>query len=224
MPVLSAKNISKTFYKGTSEVSALKNVSISISNEEFICIMGRSGSGKSTLLNILGLIEAPDSGQLFIDKAEITDFSEKNITKIRRLNLGFIFQHLLLEDSLTALENTALPLKYAGVKDKECKLRACEILSSVGLSERLNFYPTELSGGECQRVAIARAIINEPKIILADEPTSELDCETSNEMVNMLKGLAKQNKIAVVTVTHDTQILPFADRVFSMSDGELSEQ
>ena len=223
MPVLSAVNISKTFIKGTNNINALKKVSVSVENEEFVCIMGRSGSGKSTLLNILGLLEIPDSGQLFINGSEITKFSETNLTKIRRNSVGFIFQHLLLEDSLTALENTILPLKYAGIDKKERNLRAIELLSYMGLKERLNFYPTELSGGECQRIAIARAIINEPKIILADEPTSELDDETSKDMVKMLKNLAQQKKVAVIAVTHDTQVLPFADRVLKMNDGELEE-
>ena len=222
MKLIEAVNISKTFNKGASLIEAIKKINFSIEKNEFVCIIGRSGSGKSTFLNILGCIDIPTEGKLFISGNEITDLSEQNLTKIRRENFGFIFQKLLLQDHLTAIENTALPLKYSGINEKESFSKAKEQLVSLGLENRLNFYPSELSGGECQRVAIARALVNNPKLILADEPTSELDTETSENIIKILKESAKN--CSLIVVTHDAQILPFADRVLTITDGELATQ
>ncbi len=221
MELLKTIGISKTYSRGSQKIEALKAADLTVNTEEFLCITGRSGSGKSTLLNILGFLTPPSDGKIFFKNSEIKNFSVKNLTMLRRKNTGFIFQQLYLQDHLTAVENTALPLKYQGIPEKKRNEEAGELLEAMGLSSRLNFYPSELSGGESQRVAVARALINNPGLLLADEPTSELDSDSSQKLMEILRAVSKQKKTAVIVVTHDNMVTKYADRLLTMEDGIL---
>ena len=220
-PVARAENLEKSYRIGKVTVQAVRGVNLTIYPGQFIVVTGPSGSGKTTLLNLIGTLDKPTSGRVLIDGRDLAGMKDGELTQLRRHKIGFIFQFHNLIPVLTAFENVQLPLQTAKVKAHEAKERAIALLSKVGLSERLNHLPDELSGGEQQRVAIARALANHPKLILADEPTGELDTTTGAETVRILYELAKQENTAVMTVTHDPVVAEKADELYEMRDGQL---
>ncbi len=205
-------------------MNALRGVTLKLQQGEFMVIMGPSGSGKTTLLNIIGTLDKPTSGRALVDGEDITGMNDGQLTKLRRHKIGFVFQFHNLIPVLTALENVELPLITSGAKRKESRDRAMELLSRVGLQDRTDHLPDELSGGEQQRVAIARALANHPRIVLADEPTGDLDMKTGFEIVQLLHSLAKQESSSVVVVTHDPVVAERADRLIEMRDGKITEK
>ncbi len=204
-------------------VEALRGVSLTLHEGEFMVVMGPSGSGKTTLLNIIGTLDKPTSGQALIDGEDIARMSDKQLTKLRRFKIGFVFQFHNLIPVLSALENVQLPLLTAGLGHKKSEDRASELLDRVGLRDRVDHLPDELSGGEQQRVAIARALANRPRIVLADEPTGDLDTKTGSDVVQIMYALAKQERTAVIVVTHDPIIAERADVLLEMRDGRIVE-
>ncbi|NQE04938.1 putative ABC transporter ATP-binding protein [ANME-1 cluster archaeon GoMg1] len=221
--MIRAENLSKVYRMGKIEVPALRDVSLEIKEGEFLAIVGSSGSGKSTLLNMLGCLDKPTSGAVFIDGVNTASLNENELAEIRREEIGFIFQQFNLIHSLNALENVSLPMFFAGVSSEERMKRAAELLAKVGLRERMHHKPSELSGGQQQRVAIARALSNNPEIIIGDEPTGNVDSETGNAIMGILEGLNREGR-TVIVVTHDTEIAAHAPRVKRMKDGRLLEQ
>ncbi len=215
-----AVNIHKVYSLGKVEVEALRGVSVEIDENEYVSIMGPSGSGKSTLMHILGCLDVPTKGEYFLDNRNVSEFTDLELAKIRNRFIGFVFQNFNLLHRLSALDNVALPLIYAGINKKERINRAKEILSKVGLVERMNHKPNELSGGECQRVAIARALINNPKIIFADEPTGNLDTKTGKEIMELFNRLHTEGH-TIVLVTHDLNIATQAKRIIRITDGMI---
>lgn len=220
--VVQLENLEKSYQLGKTTVHALRGVSLVLHEGEFMAVMGPSGSGKTTLLNIVGTLDKPTSGQALIDGEDIVKMNDKQLTKLRRYKIGFVFQFHNLIPVLNALENVQLPLLTAGAGRRASEDRANELLDRVGLRERVDHLPDELSGGEQQRVAIARALANHPKIILADEPTGDLDTKTGSEVVQIMYDLAKQERSAVIVVTHDPVIAEKADRVLEMRDGRVT--
>jgi putative ABC transport system ATP-binding protein len=221
--VVKLENLEKSYQLGKTTVQALRGVSLTLHEGEFMVVMGPSGSGKTTLLNIIGTLDRPTSGQALIDGEDIAKMNDKQLTRLRRYKIGFVFQFHNLIPVLTALENVQLPLLTAGTPRKASEDRANQLLERVGLKDRTDHLPDELSGGEQQRVAIARALANHPRIILADEPTGDLDTKTGSEVVQIMYDLAKQERAAVVVVTHDPVIAQRADRLLEMRDGKISE-
>ena len=213
-------NISKVYRMGDNEVIALNGVDLDIAEGEFVAIMGPSGSGKSTLMNILGCLDTPTTGSYLLDNEEVANLSEDVLAKIRNKKIGFVFQNFNLLSRISALENVALPLVYAGVSKTERINRAQELLKMVGLADRQHHMPNELSGGQRQRVAIARALVNNPKIIMADEPTGNLDTKSSVEIMAMFKELYKQGK-TIILVTHEPDIAENAKRIITVRDGKI---
>lgn len=222
--VVELENLEKSYRLGKVTVQAVRGVSLKLQRGEFMVIMGPSGSGKTTLLNIIGTLDKPSSGRALVDGEDITSMSDGQLTKLRRHKIGFVFQFHNLIPVLTALENVELPLITAGVKRKESRERALELLRRVGLQDRTDHLPDELSGGEQQRVAIARALANHPRIVLADEPTGDLDTQTGFEVVQLLHNMAKQDGSSVVVVTHDSVVAERADRLVEMRDGRITEK
>ncbi|MBF0119299.1 MAG: ABC transporter ATP-binding protein [Desulfobacterales bacterium] len=220
--MIELRNVSKIYLHGSSEVSALKDVSISIKKGEFLTIMGPSGSGKSTLLNLVGGLDQPSIGEIFIDDKPIHNISDDELTLIRRRSVGFIFQFFNLLPILTAVENVSLPLMLEGISFTKIKPKAKELLGKVGLEKRSEHRPEQLSGGEMQRVAIARALITNPAVLLADEPTGNLDSKTSEEILSLLKYLNGQGQ-TIVMVTHDLKASTYGTRIIKLKDGALSE-
>ncbi len=220
MYVIECEKVSKVYDLGKVKVNALKNVSLKIKNKEFLSIMGPSGSGKSTLLHLIGCLDKPTSGTIKIDGKDVSKLNENELASIRRNKIGFVFQFFYLVPRLTALENVELPMIFANVNKKERKKRALELLKEVGLEKRANHKPNELSGGERQRVAIARALVNNPKIILADEPTGNLDSKTGKEIMELLRRLNKEGK-TIVVVTHDKNIAKYGNRTIYIKDGKI---
>lgn len=219
-PVLRVRNLSKTYMQGKIPVHALSDVNFDVEKGEFLSIVGPSGSGKSTLLSMIGLLDKPTSGSVFIDDKEITQARESEIPKIRREKIGFVFQHFNLIPTLTALENVDVAMRFARVPKSERKKRAVELLSQMGLTDRMNHKPSELSGGEQQRTAIARALSNHPAIILADEPTGEVDTKTRDMIVKLLRELSEEGH-TILVVTHDTAVARQTKRIISMRDGMI---
>ena len=219
--IYKAQNIKKTYVEGKVKTQVLKGVNLEICKDEITAIIGQSGSGKSTLLHILGTLDTPDTGSLEFKGTELLKLSNQKKAQFRNLNLGFVYQfHHLLGD-FTALENVMMPLLIANVPVKEAKVKAKEYLQKVGLSHRVNFRPNELSGGERQRVAIARAIVNKPDLILADEPTGNLDAQNAQEVFSIFSHLVKTEHVAVVMVTHDQNLASKCDKIYKMIDGEI---
>ncbi len=219
--IYKAQNIKKTYVEGKVKTQVLKGVNLEICKDEITAIIGQSGSGKSTLLHILGTLDTPDTGSLEFKGTELLKLSNQKKAQFRNLNLGFVYQfHHLLGD-YTALENVMMPLLIANVPVNEAKLKAKEYLQKVGLSHRVNFRPNELSGGERQRVAIARAIVNKPDLILADEPTGNLDAQNAQEVFSIFSHLVKTEHVAVVMVTHDQNLASKCDKIYKMIDGEI---
>ncbi len=220
MSVIELKDIMKTYQMGDSVVHALYNVNLKIEPGEFTSIMGPSGSGKSTMMNILGCLDRPTSGEYFLDGKEIAGYDDDELAHTRNAKIGFVFQNFNLLAKLTAQENVALPLVYAGVDEEERMERAKKALEAVGLGDRLEHKPMEMSGGQRQRVAIARALINNPAIIMADEPTGNLDTKSSYEIMDIFKKMNESGK-TVVMVTHEPDIAEQTKRILVMRDGQL---
>jgi putative ABC transport system ATP-binding protein len=221
--IVQVANLEKTYRLGNVTVNALRGVNLTLYQTEFVVITGPSGSGKTTLLNIIGTLDKPSSGTVTIDGENITEMNDSQLTKLRRHKIGFVFQFHNLIPVLTARENVELPLLTAGVKPKAATERADLMLERVGLKERLTHLPDELSGGEQQRVAIARALANHPKIILADEPTGDLDTKTGTEVVQIMYEAAKKENASVLVVTHDPVVADRAEKLFEMRDGIINK-
>jgi len=220
--MISIRNLNKVYKTGSVEVHALKNVNLEIEHGEFIAIMGQSGSGKSTLMNILGCLDRPSSGEYLLEGIDIKNQSQDELSLIRNKKIGFVFQAFNLIPRTNVLRNVELPMIYAKTKTSYRKQRAVELLEKVGLGDRINHLPNELSGGQKQRVAIARALANNPPIILADEPTGNLDTRSSEEIMEIFRNLNKEGS-SVILVTHEPDIAEYADRVIVFRDGSIIE-
>ncbi|AHC19871.1 MULTISPECIES: ABC transporter ATP-binding protein [Paenibacillus] len=220
--VIQIEDLKKVYQVGDQEIHALREVQLDIADGDFVAIMGPSGSGKSTMMNVIGCLDLPTSGQFYLDGYSILDAREDELAIIRNQKIGFVFQKFHLLPRATALENVELPMIYAGIPAKERRLRAMEALTSVGLGDRMNNRPNELSGGQQQRVSIARALVNNPVILLADEPTGALDSKTSVEIMGIFQRLNDQGK-TVVLVTHDQEVAEYAKRLIHFRDGRIEE-
>jgi putative ABC transport system ATP-binding protein len=219
--IIDVRNVWKIYQMGKVEVPALRGLDIQVKEEEFVAIMGPSGSGKSTAMNIIGCLDTPTKGDIYLEGKNIAKMSESALARIRGRIIGYIFQRFNLIPSLTALENVMLPMIFQGVPEKEKRERAIELLRKVGLEERMSHRPSELSGGEQQRVAIARALANNPDIVLADEPTGNLDSKTGEKIMQLLVDLHEKEKKTIVVITHDADIAAYADRRLILRDGKL---
>ena len=220
MALLELKNIAKRYIIGTEEVNALRSIDISINKGEYIALMGPSGSGKSTLMNIIGCLDTPSNGEYILNGNVVSKLSEDELAEIRNKEIGFIFQTFNLIPRSNALDNVALPLVYAGLKKQERQKKATDALTDVGLGDRMNHKPNELSGGQRQRVAVARALVNKPSIILADEPTGNLDSKTSEEIMNLFEEIHKKGN-TIIVVTHEEEIAQHAYRIVRIKDGMI---
>ena len=220
--LLSAKEVSKIYQMGPNSVTALDNVSIDINEGEFVAIQGTSGSGKSTLLNMLGGLDHPSKGEVFFATKALSPLSKREMARYRRFSVGMIFQNFNLIPTMSAEENVALALAFGGWRGQQRRARAEKLLSRVGLTDRMTHRPPELSGGEQQRVAIARALANNPKVLLADEPTGNLDSTRAHELLSLLREMVNQDSLTVLMVTHDQELAnSFADRIVFMKDGRV---
>lgn len=218
--VIEARNITKTYKMGEFDVEALRNVSFTIERGEVVSIMGPSGSGKSTMMNTLGCLDRPTSGEYILDGESVGEMNDDQLASVRNRKVGFVFQSFNLLSRLTALGNVELPLRYAGLTDGR-RERARAALEAVGLKDRMAHRPYELSGGQQQRVAVARAIVNDPAMIMADEPTGNLDSKVGKEIMNLLLNLNKERGTTLIIVTHDAAIAEQTQRVIRLRDGEL---
>ena len=219
--IIALEHVSKLYQMGNLTVPALTDASLSIQSGEMVSIVGPSGSGKSTLMNVMGCLDVPTSGKYLLSNEDVSQMNDNRLAKIRNAQIGFIFQTYNLLPRLTALSNVELPLLYGDSGDS--KARCVQALERVGLGERVNHKPSELSGGEQQRVGIARAIVKQPTLILADEPTGNLDSHSSNEIVAILQDLNKVDNLTVVIVTHDLEVANCTDRIISMRDGRITD-
>jgi putative ABC transport system ATP-binding protein len=220
--VIEAKDLTKVYKMGDVEVHALRGLSLDVKPGEVIAIMGPSGSGKSTLMNMIGCLDRPTSGEYFLDGERVSEMKDDQLAEIRNRKVGFVFQTFNLLPRATALANVELPMRYAGTR-KNMKETAKEALEMVGLGDRINHRPNELSGGQQQRVAIARALINNPSIVLADEPTGNLDTKSGEEIMNLLLSLNRDHGTTLVIVTHDPEVAGYAERVVHILDGVVEE-
>ncbi|MCZ7397018.1 MAG: ABC transporter ATP-binding protein [Candidatus Methanoperedens sp.] len=218
--ILRVRNLSKTYMQGKIPVHALNDVSFDVKKGEFLSIVGPSGSGKSTLLSMIGLLDRPTGGSIFIDGVEIAGVKDSEAPKLRREKIGFVFQHFNLIPTLTALENVDIAMRFARVPKNKRRSTAIELLTQIGMAERMDHKPSELSGGEQQRVAIARALANHPAIILADEPTGEVDTKTRDKIIEILKELSDEGH-TILVVTHDTAFSQKTKRIITMRDGSI---
>lgn len=220
--IISVKNLSKVYRMGDFEVHALRGISMEVQRGDFVAVMGASGSGKTTFMNILGCLDVPTRGEYYLDEIEISKLKRDELAKIRNKKIGFVFQAFNLLPRTTALENVELPLLYSNsISSKERKEKAMAALESVGLAERANHFPSQLSGGQQQRVAIARSLVNDPVVILADEPTGNLDTRTSVEVMDIFQKLNEKG-ITIVLVTHEPDIAQFASHSVTFKDGKIS--
>jgi putative ABC transport system ATP-binding protein len=220
-PVIRLENVFKTYDLGEIQVQALRGVSLEISEGEFVAVMGPSGSGKSTIMNILGCLDRPTKGRYFLDDVDVSGMTKTELARIRNRKLGFVFQQFNLLSRTSAVENVELPTVYAGISPVERTKRAMEALTRVGLAERAGHHPSQLSGGQQQRVAIARGLVNRPSILLADEPTGNLDSRTSVEIMDILQTLNNEQGLTIVLVTHEPDIAQYARRNLLFRDGKL---
>ncbi len=216
--MIEMRKIRKVYSTGRIELEALKGIELVIGENEFVSIMGPSGSGKSTLMNLMGCLDTPTSGEYFLDGQKIESLSPNELAEIRNKKVGFVFQNFNLLPYATAFENVEVPLIFGGVPSKKRRKRAMELLERVGLKDRANHKPTELSGGEMQRVAIARALVNQPRLILADEPTGNLDSASGGEIVNLFEELSKLGH-TIIVITHDKEIARRTQRIIKLRDG-----
>ena len=223
MALITLKNINKVYRTDEIETQALENVNIEVQKGEFVSIMGPSGCGKSTLLNIIGLLDAPTGGQITVNGADVQGMKDRELSAFRNRNLGFVFQSFHLIGSLNVLDNVELPLLYRNMPAKERTRLAKEILEKVGLSHRMYHFPSQLSGGQCQRVAIARAVVGNPEILLADEPTGNLDSKMGAEVMDLLHKLNKEDGRTIVMVTHNEAQAKQTDRIIRFFDGRQVE-
>jgi putative ABC transport system ATP-binding protein len=220
-PVIEAVGLTKVYQMGDLEVAALRGVNLEILSGELVSVMGPSGSGKSTLMNIIGCLDVPTDGIYRLDGSDVSRMADDQLAAIRSIKIGFVFQSFNLLARTTALANVELPLVYAGVGGRERRQRAAESLELVGLGNRLDHKPNELSGGQQQRVAIARALINRPKLILADEPTGNLDTKTSDEIMRLFQQLNQEKGMTIIFVTHDPETAAYCERVIHIRDGQI---
>ncbi|MDC8831545.1 ABC transporter ATP-binding protein [Alteromonas gilva] len=221
--MITLHNIRKSFTNGEETIVALNDVSLTIEENEFVAFMGSSGSGKSTLMNILGCLDTPESGQYLLNQNPVSSLSDEALSKIRNEHIGFIFQTFHLLPKLDAVGNVKLPLRYSDVSDEVATQRAEALLKKVGLEHRMHHRPFEMSGGQRQRVAIARALVNNPTMILADEPTGNLDSKTSDDIMALLTELHQQGQ-TIVMVTHEENIADYAQKVVTMKDGQIMSE
>ena len=219
--LIQLSNVVKSYSNGDQELNVLKGIDLTVYEGEFVAIMAPSGSGKSTLMNIIGLLDKPTSGDYSLNGTQVEELKEKQLAKVRNQEIGFVFQQFFLLSKLSALQNVELPLVYAGVNSSKRRQLAKQFLEKVELSERMKHLPSELSGGQKQRVAIARALVNNPSIILADEPTGALDTKTSDQIMQLLTELNREGK-TIVMVTHEPEIADFATRKIVIRDGEIT--
>jgi putative ABC transport system ATP-binding protein len=219
--IVEVRGLTKVYGQGDTAVTALDHVNVTVEQGEFVAVMGPSGCGKSTLLNLVGGLDKPSDGQVLIDGIDIATMSDQTITELRRRRLGFVFQFFNLIPVLTTVENAALPLTLDGVKPADANERARDWLRKVGLGDKLDSRPDQLSGGQQQRVAVARALVTDPALVLADEPTGNLDSKSADEIANLLKQAAEEWGRAIVMVTHDTLIASHARRIVFMRDGHI---
>lgn len=224
MSNIQAEKLTKTYGSGATAVTALDHVNLTIREGEFVAVMGPSGCGKSTLLHLLGGLDKPSAGHVLIGGHNLTDLNDDRLTELRRRKIGFVFQFYNLIPVLNALENAALPVTLDGAKSAEAKQKATEWLTRFGLADRLANRPDQLSGGQQQRVAIARALVADPEVILADEPTGNLDTRASDEIAGLLRDVSKKYGRTVVMVTHDPRIAAYADRIIFLKDGKVVDQ
>ena len=220
MAILKLTDICKDYQQGKEPVRVLKNINLTVERGEYLAIMGPSGSGKTTLMNLIGCLDVPTSGEYELDGKNLKNLSDDDMAEIRNKHIGFVFQHFHLMPKLDAVENVALPLLYAGVPLKERRERAEEALKSVGLGDRLNFLPNQLSGGQCQRIAIARAMVGKPDLLLADEPTGALDTKSGNQIMEIFRQLSNDG-MTIIMITHEPSIAQCADKIYHILDGEL---
>lgn len=220
MALLKLTDICKDYIQGKQPVRVLKNINLTVERGEYLAIMGPSGSGKTTLMNLIGCLDIPTSGTYELDGKNLKDLSDDDLADIRNRHIGFVFQSFHLLPKMTALDNVALPLLYAGVSLKERRQRAAEALKAVGLEERINFLPNQLSGGQCQRVAIARAMVTKPDILLADEPTGALDTKSGNQIMEIFRELSDSG-MTIIMITHEPAIANCANKTYRILDGEL---
>ncbi len=216
-------NVKKIYRMGDEKIKALDDVSLSIEKREFICLIGTSGSGKSTLLNMMAGLEKPTKGEIIVNNHHLEKMNERQLTKFRQLNVGFVFQSYNLIPTLTALENVSLVLTFKGIPKSTREKAAAKMLKNVGLGGRLHHKPSEMSGGQQQRVSIARAFVSNPRIVFADEPTGNLDTKTTYEVMDLITGMAKDFNQTLVIVTHDVEISDYAHRIVHLRDGNIEK-
>ena len=220
MPILTLTDICKDYHQGKEPVRVLKNVNLTVEKGEYIAIMGPSGSGKTTLMNLIGCLDVPTSGTYILEDEDLRDLTDDELADVRNKHIGFVFQHFHLMPRLNARDNVALPLLYAGVPLKERRRRAEEALTAVGLEDRMDFLPNQLSGGQCQRVAIARAIVGKPAILLADEPTGALDTKSGAQIMDIFRQLSDEG-MTILMITHELTVAQRADKIYHILDGQL---
>ena len=224
MSLIKIQNLKKVYKMGEESIYALNNISLEIQKNEFVSIMGASGSGKTTFLSIVGCLDQATEGEYYLDGILIKNLSKNQLAKIRNQKIGFVFQKFYLLPRLTALENVELPLVYANIPKKERIEKAKFYLSLVGLESRMHYFPNQLSGGQQQRVAIARALVNQAPILLADEPTGNLDSKTSNDIMELFVRLHRENHITIILVTHESNIAKFSKRIIYFQDGKILKE
>ena len=223
MPILELKDICKDYQQGREPVRVLKNINLTVEKGDYLAIMGPSGSGKTTLMNIIGCLDVPTSGSYILEGRDLKDLSDDDLAEVRNKHIGFVFQSFHLLPKMEAVDNVALPLLYADVPLKERRARAEEALKAVGLGERIQFLPNQLSGGQCQRVAIARAIVGNPQLLLADEPTGALDTKAGHQIMEIFRRLSGEG-MTIIMITHEPSIAACADKTYRILDGELRTQ
>lgn len=222
--IIQCEQVTKSYLEGEQQRIVLRDITLTVAAGEFVVLLGKSGSGKSTLLNLISGIDTPSSGVIWVAGRRLDQMSERERTLFRRRSVGFVFQFYNLAPTLTALENVLLPLELNGLRGPQARERAMAMLSAVGLADRANTYPDRLSGGEQQRVAIARALVHNPDLVLADEPTGNLDSDTGSQVLDLLDRLTRQVGKTLVMVTHSREMIGIADRVFQLRNGRISEE